>query len=195
MEGILEIRWHGRAGQGVKTASYLLAEAAMDLGKHIQAFPEYGPERMGAPIAAFTRISDEPIRIHSGVEHPKIVVVIDPSLIGVLDVLKGVPEDGIVIVNTAEDPEKLREKLGGFKGTIATLDATGIALDTIGRPIPNVPMIGALLKVTGLLPIESVAERLKEKFGAKFSEKIVQGNVEALKRGYEEVKIYGGQTA
>ena len=167
----------------------------MDLGKHIQAFPEYGPERMGAPIAAFTRISDEPIRIHSGVEHPKIVVVIDPSLIGVLDVLKGGPEDGIVIVNTAEDPEKLREKLGGFKGTIATLDATGIALDTIGRPIPNVPMIGALLKVTGLLPIDSVAERLREKFGAKFSEKIVQGNVEALKRGYEEVKIHGGQTA
>ena len=150
---ILEVRWHGRAGQGVKTASYLLAEAAMDLGKYIQAFPEYGPERMGAPMAAYTRISDEKILIHSGVENPDIVVVIDPTLVGTIDVLKGVDlEKGIVIINSSISPSQFRKKLPEFKGTIATVDATGIALDSIGRPIPNVPMLGALIRVTNLLP-------------------------------------------
>ncbi|NOZ91909.1 pyruvate synthase [bacterium 3DAC] len=192
MENILEIRWHGRAGQGVKTASYLLAEAAMDLGKYIQAFPEYGPERMGAPMAAYTRISDEKILIHSGVENPDIIVVIDPTLVGTIDILKGVDlEKGIVIINSAMEPAVFREKLPGFKGKLATVDATGIALDTIGRPIPNVPMLGALIKVTNLLPLESVEEKLKHKFSEKFTEKIVEGNLKALERGYQEVRIDG----
>jgi len=189
---ILEVRWHGRAGQGVKTASYLLAEAAMDLGKYIQAFPEYGPERMGAPMAAYTRISDEKILIHSGVENPDIVVVIDPTLVGTIDVLKGVDlEKGIVIINSSIPPSQFRKKLPEFKGTIATVDATGIALDSIGRPIPNVPMLGALIRVTNLLPLESVREKLEMKFSEKFNERIVKGNLVALERGYQEVKIDG----
>lgn len=192
VENILEVRWHGRAGQGVKTASYLLGEAAMDLGKYIQAFPEYGPERMGAPMAAYTRISDKKILIHSGVENPDIVVVIDPTLVGSIDILKGVNlEKGIVIINSSLSPSQFREKLPNFKGTIATVDATGIALDSIGRPIPNVPMLGALIKVTELLPLESVGEKLKLKFSEKFSEQIVKGNLVALERGYREVKIDG----
>lgn len=192
VENILEVRWHGRAGQGVKTASYLLGEAAMDLGKYIQAFPEYGPERMGAPMAAYTRISDKKILIHSGVENPDIVVVIDPTLVGSIDILKGVNlEKGIVIINSSLSPSQFREKLPNFKGTIATVDATGIALDSIGRPIPNVPMLGALIKVTELLPLESVEEKLKLKFSEKFSEQIVKGNLVALERGYREVKIDG----
>ncbi len=192
IENILEIRWHGRAGQGVKTASYLLAEAAMDLGKYIQAFPEYGPERMGAPMAAYTRISDEKILIHSGVENPDIIVVIDPTLVGTIDILKGVDlEKGIVIINSAMEPDMFRKKLPGFKGKLATVDATGIALDSIGRPIPNVPMIGALIKVTDLLPLKSVEEKLRHKFSEKFTEKIVEGNLKALERGYQEVRIDG----
>jgi len=192
IENILEIRWHGRAGQGVKTASYLLAEAAMDLGKYIQAFPEYGPERMGAPMAAYTRISDEKILIHSGVENPDIIVVIDPTLVGTIDILKGVDlEKGIIIINSAMDPSAFREKLPNFKGKLATVDATGIALDSIGRPIPNVPMLGALIKVTDLLPLKSVEEKLRHKFSEKFNEKIVEGNLKALERGYQEVRIDG----
>ncbi len=192
IENILEIRWHGRAGQGVKTASYLLAEAAMDLGKYIQAFPEYGPERMGAPMAAYTRISDEKILIHSGVENPDIIVVIDPTLVGTINILKGVDkEKGIVIINSAMEPAVFREKLPGFKGKLATVDATGIALDSIGRPIPNVPMLGALIKVTDLLPLKSVEEKLRHKFSEKFTSNIVEGNIKALERGYQEVKIDG----
>ena len=192
IENILEIRWHGRAGQGVKTASYLLAEAAMDLGKYIQAFPEYGPERMGAPMAAYTRLSDKPILIHSGVENPDIIVVIDPTLVGTIDILKGVDlEKGIVIINSAMEPSVFREKLPGFKGKLATVDATGIALDSIGRPIPNVPMLGALIKVTDLLPLKSVEEKLEHKFSEKFNREIVEGNLKALERGYQEVRIDG----
>jgi len=186
---LLEIRWHGRAGQGVKTAAYLLAEAAMDTGKYIQAFPEYGAERSGAPIAAFTRIGDEPIRIHYGIRTPDVVVVVDESLIGAMDVTSGLKDNGILLVNTNQSPEIYRAKLPSFHGKIATVDATQIALDCIGRPIPNIPIMGALIRVSGIVSLEDLEPRLRHKFSAKFSEQVVEGNVKALKRGYEEVKI------
>jgi pyruvate ferredoxin oxidoreductase gamma subunit len=186
---LLEIRWHGRAGQGVKTAAYLLAEAAMDTGKYIQAFPEYGAERSGAPIAAFTRIDDQPIRIHYGILTPDVVVVVDESLIGAMDLTAGLKDDGILLINSNQGPEVYQTKVAGFKGKIATVDATQIALDCIGRPIPNIPIMGALIKVSGIVSLEDLEPRLRHKFSAKFNEQIVEGNVRALRRGYEEVKV------
>lgn len=186
---MLEVRWHGRAGQGVKTAAYLLAEAAMDTGKYIQAFPEYGAERSGAPIAAFTRIDDNPIRIHYGIRNPDVVVVVDESLIGAMDVTAGLKNNGVLLINSAQDPSFYKSKLGDFQGRVATVDATKIALETIGRPIPNIPIMGALLKVTGVVSLDDLEPRLRHKFSAKFSQEVVEGNVKALRRGFEEVKV------
>lgn len=189
MGDITEIRWHGRGGQGAVTAAKLVAEAALKQDKHFQASPEYGPERMGAPIQAFTRICDEPIEIFCGVTNPDIVVVLDPTLLAVVDVTDGVPESGTVIVNTSEDPASVREQTGFKSGTVATVDATQIAIDTIGKAIPNTPMLGALLKVTGMMDIDRVLEHVRASFGKKFAKEIIEGNVHAVRRAYEEVKI------
>lgn len=191
MESLLEIRWHGRGGQGAKTAALLLAESASDAGKFIQAFPEYGPERMGAPVQAFTRIADEPITMHCHVTNPKIVVILDPSLIGgSVDVTAGVPEDGIYVINTAATPQEMRAKLGIKTGKVFTVDANQIAMDTIGRPIPNTPMLGALIKVTGMLDIDTLLEDTKNKLSKKFAGRpeVVEGNINAIKKAYQEVK-------
>jgi len=191
MEGLLEVRWHGRGGQGAKTAALLLAEAASDAGKYIQAFPEYGPERMGAPVQAFTRISAEPITMHCHITNPKIVVILDPSLIGgAVDVTAGVPEDGIYVINTAASPQEMRQKLGITSGKVFTVDANQIAMETIGRPIPNTPMLGALVKVTGILEIESLLEDTRARLSKKFSGRpeIIEGNLNAIKKAYQEVK-------
>lgn len=188
MKEMLEIRWHARAGQGAKTASYLLAETALEAGKYIQAFPEYGPERTGAPMKAFTRISEKPIRIHSQVYNPDIVVVLDKSLIGKVNILEGVPSDGVIIVNTTQGPEEIRKQLGISDRKIYTVDATGISLATLGRPIPNTPMLGALIKVVPIISLEEVLNQLKRKFEGRFKPEVIEGNLQAIKRAYEEVK-------
>ena len=183
-----EIRWHGRGGQGVKTAAIMAAEVALEEGKYAQGFPEYGPERMGAPVAGYTRISSKVITIHCGVANPDIVVVLDSSLIGQIDVIAGLGDDGVLILNTPESPAEVREKLGLKGGKIYTVDATQISIDEIGRPIPNTPMMGALVKVTELLDMETLKKDIEKKFMKKFGDKIVQGNFNAMERAYGEVK-------
>lgn len=186
--GLTEIRWHARGGQGAVTAAKMVAELALGQGKHFQAFPEYGPERSGAPIVAFTRVSDEPIQVYSGVEHPGIVAVLDPSLLSTTDVTKGSPEDAIVLVNSDMPPAEMRKRYGLVGGRLFTIAATRIAIETIRRPIPNTPMVGALTRITGLFPIEKVVEFLRADFSKKFPPKVVEGNISAIMRGYEEVQ-------
>lgn len=191
MSNLVEIRWHARGGQGAKTASTLLAEAALSAGKYVQGFPEYGPERMGAPILAFNRIGDEPITIHSNVDSPDVVMVLDPSLIGPVNVADGLKEGGVVVVNTSQDPDAIRAKLGAPGVKVATVDASGIAIDTIGRDIPNTPMMGALLKVNQVLPFDLFMERMAIDLDRKFHgrKSIVDGNLSAMRRAFEEVKL------
>ena len=187
---ILEIRWHGRGGQGAKTAALLFADSAMASGKFVQAFPEYGPERMGVPVAAFNRIADHPITLHCGITSPKMVVVLDASLMGKVNVIDGLPDDGIIIINTAEKPSVVRETLKLKKGKVFTVNASGISKEAIGRDIPNTPMLGALLKASGLLDFKSTLEDTEKKLKKKFASKpeIVAGNLKAISRAYEEVK-------
>lgn len=186
--GLTEIRWHARGGQGAVTAAKMVAELALGQGKHFQAFPEYGPERSGAPIVAFTRVSDEPIQVYAGIEHPAIVVVLDPSLLSTVDVTKGAPSDAIVLVNSEMAPAELRKHYGLKGNRVFTIDATRIAVETIRRPIPNTPMVGALTRITGLFPIENVVDFLRVDFGKKFPPKVVEGNILAITRAYEEVR-------
>ncbi len=183
-----EIRWHGRGGQGAKTAAGLVAEVAMEGGEFSQGFPEYGPERMGAPIRGFTRISGDPIRVHSPITNPDVVVVLDDTLLETIDVTEGIGEGGTVLVNTRSKPEDIASKLP-LKGlAVWTVDATQISIDELGRPIPNTPMIGALVKATGVVDMELLKSSIKHKFLKKFGEKIVAGNINALDRAYKEVK-------
>ena len=187
-EQLTEIRWHGRGGQGAKTAATMVAEAALDEGKFSQGFPEYGPERMGAPIRGYTRISEGPIRLHCPITKPDAVVVLDPTLLATESIAEGLKEDGAVIVNTRESPAAIRKQLGIRHGKVYTLDATGIAIDEIGRPIPNTPMIGALIKVGGFMELETIFHDIEKKFLKKLGAKGVEGNVNAVKRAYEEVQ-------
>ncbi len=185
---LTEIRWHGRGGQGAKTAATLVAEVALNEGKYSQGFPEYGPERMGAPIRGYTRISEEPIRLHCPIAHPDVVVVLDATLLVTQNVAEGIGEDGAIIVNTPESPAAIRERLGIDHGRIYTVNATQIAIEEIGRPIPNTPMIGALIKVGAFLQLETVYKDIEKKFLKKLGERGVQGNINAVKRAYEEVQ-------
>lgn len=190
MRDIIEIRWHGRGGQGAKTAALLFADAALSEGKYIQAFPEYGPERMGAPVQAFDRLSDKPITIHAAVTSPDIVVVLDSTLMKTIDVTLGLPKEGKLIVNTQLTPQELRKnfKIEGRK--IYTVDASGIALEKIKRDIPNTPMLGALSKVSGILKLDKMLEDMKKKLEAKFRHKpeVIEGNLEAIEKAYNQVK-------
>lgn len=170
------------------TAAKLVAELALGQGKFFQAFPEYGPERSGAPIVAFTRVSDAPIQVYSGVEHPQIVVVLDPSLLSIVNVTAGAPDDAIVLVNSEMSPAELRRHYGLEGFAYYTVAATRIAVETIKRPIPNTPMVGALTRITGLFPIDDVVAFLREDFGKKFPPKVVEGNIAAITRSYEEVQ-------
>lgn len=192
MSEVLEIRWHGRGGQGAKTAALLFGESALDTGKHIQAFPEYGPERMGAPVTAFNRLSEVSIRVHSGIKEPKIVVVLDPSLIEPAKVTQGLKEGGILLVNSSESPAELRKRLDLPAGIrVCTVDASKIATDTIGKDVPNTPMLGALVKVTGLLKFEPMMKAIEHKLAEKFrggKERFIEGNLVSIRRAYEEVK-------
>ncbi len=190
MDKILEIRWHGRGGQGAKTAANLLAEAASEAGEYIQAFPEYGPERMGAPVASFNRIASVPIRIHSAVSAPSVVAVLDASLVRSVGVADGLTEDGVVVVNTDKGPAAMRELIGLEGRSVFTVDADRIAMETLGRPIPNTPMLGAVIRATGVLEydlfIESMEKQLEKKFGSR--PEIVEGNLKAIERAYKEVQ-------
>lgn len=186
---VTAIRWHGRGGQGVVTASQLLARAALREGKYIQAFPEFGPERMGAPIKAYTRISDDQIKIHSGVESPNIVVVLDPSLIGNKDIGEGLAEDGLILINSDKDAAAVL-KTGGLIGKkVLAIDASKIALEVIGRNIVNTGIMGALVKATGIVGMDAVVQEIEASFGGKFNRKMVDGNLAAAKRAYEELKL------
>jgi pyruvate ferredoxin oxidoreductase gamma subunit len=185
---LTEIRWHGRGGQGAVTAAKMVAELALGEGKYFQAFPEYGPERSGAPIVAFTRVSETPIQVYSGVEHPQIVVVLDSSLLKIVDVTKGAPVDAIVLVNSERPPAQLRKDTGLVGNRLFTIAATRIAVETIKRPIPNTPMVGALTRITGLFDIDDVVTFLREDFGKKFPPKVVEGNIAAITRSDEEVQ-------
>ena len=190
MGKMVEIRWHGRGGQGAKTASLLLAEAAFDTGKYIQGFPEYGPERMGAPITAYNRISDEKITIQSNIYEPDYVVVVDETLITSVDVLAGLKEGGAVVINSSKDPEELRPLLKGYQGKIYTVDARTISVEELGRYFPNVPMLGAIVKVAKLMDEDIFVEAMEKSFHHKFATKpqVIEGNMRALKRAMQEVK-------
>jgi len=181
---MIEIRWHGRGGQGAWTASLLLAQSALLEGKHVQSFPEFGPERMGAPMRAYTRISDEPIDIHSGVYDPEIVVVLDPTLLKAVNVLEGLPRDGTLIVNERKSPKQLREeqKIAGRK--VWAVPATDLSIELLGRDIPNTAMLGATVKATKIVKLESLTETARERFPGKLGEL----NVNLIKRAYDEVK-------
>ena len=187
-EKLTEIRWHGRGGQGAKTAATLVAEVALNEGKYSQGFPEYGPERMGAPIRGYTRIAEQPIRLHCPISTPDAVVVLDATLLDTVDVADGLGPDGAIIVNTKASPAAIRKRLGLDGGKVYTVDATQIAIDEIGRPIPNTPMIGALIKVGGFMKLETVYKDIEHKFLKKLGERGVQGNINAVKRAYEEVQ-------
>ncbi len=190
MAKLTEIRWHGRGGQGAKTVALLLGDAALAEGKYIQAFPEYGPERTGAPVQSFNRISDEPITIHCHAKNPNVVVVLDPTLIGPVDVTAGLADDGVIIVNTNLPAEEIKKKMKLNGRKLYTLDASTIAKETIGRDIPNTPMLGALVKVTGVLTYDTLTDDTRKKLEIKFRNKpeVIEGNLKAIERAYNEVK-------
>lgn len=191
MDDLIEIRWHGRGGQGAKTAALLLADAALSSGKYVQAFPEYGPERMGAPVASFNRLSSEPILLHSGVTNPDVVVVLDPTLIETVDVTEGMPENGVIIINTDRSPDQIKPELkSSGKMKVFTVDASTISKETIGREIPNTPMLGALIKATKILNFQDMLADTRGKLEKKFKSKpgVIEGNLKAIERAYNEVK-------
>ena len=190
MEGLIEIRWHGRGGQGAKTASLLLADAAFNTGKYIQGFPEYGPERMGAPITAYNRISDKPITIHSNIYEPDYVVVVDDTLLQAVDVTAGLKETGAIVINTTKPAEVLKEELKGYNGSIYTIDARKISIEALGRYFPNTPMLAAIVKVAGVMSDEDLLEDMKGSFQHKFAKKpeVIEGNMKALELALKEVK-------
>lgn len=191
MEKILErmvaVRWHSRAGQGAVTAAETLATAALREGKHVQAFPEFGPERMGAPLRAFNRISPQPIRIHGVVDKADVVIVVDPSLLGAIPVDENVPPDGVILANTRQSVREVRQILTLNGQQVACLDATQIAVECFGMQKPNTPMLGAVARVTGLISLDTLLVEVEESFSKRFSPKIVNGNLNAVRRAYEEV--------
>ena len=190
MNNLIEIRWHGRGGQGAKTASLLLADAAFNTGKYIQGFPEYGPERMGAPITAYNRISDEPITVHSNIYYPDYVVVVDDTLLDSVDVTAGLKEDGAIVINSTLENSVLKEKLKGYSGAIYKIDARKISMETLGRYFPNTPMLAAIVKVSKVMPEEAFLEDMIGSFKHKFAKKpdVIDGNMKALEMALKEVE-------
>jgi pyruvate ferredoxin oxidoreductase gamma subunit len=185
LKKILEVRWHGRGGQGAWTASELLARAAIAEGKHIQSFPEFGPERMGAPVTAFTRISTEPIRLHCAVSNPDVVAVLDPTLLKSVKVADGLSEDGgNIIVNTKDQPSAVRKLLGSDRGKLWTVPASEISMKILGMAITNTAMLGAVARVTGIVSLETVEKMVKERFRPDVAVK----NFAVVKEAYQEVK-------
>ena len=171
MSNLIEIRWHGRGGQGAKTASLLLADAAFNTGKYIQGFPEYGPERMGAPITAYNRISDEKITIHSNIYEPDYVVVVDDTLLECVDVTKGLKKSGAIVINTTKSPKEVKPLLKGYKGKVYTIDAKKISIETLGKYFPNTPMLAAIIKVSKIMDEEQFLNDMIDSFKHKFAKK------------------------
>ena len=190
---LVEMRWHGRGGQGVVTVSRLLAEAALNEGLYFLSFPDYGAERSGAPILSFLRIGPEPINNRSHIAEPDVVVVLDPTLVGRVDFLVGLKKDGTLVINSDKSPEQIAEQLGIKTQTICTVNATGLALELLGRNIPNVPILGALLKVIPIVPFEKTKETIQERLRERFSERIVTANLEAFERGSRDARIGGSK--
>ncbi len=189
MKETIEIRWHGRAGQGVVTAAVTLADVlSSEKGKYVQAFPEFGAEKRGAPILAFNRISQKPIRTHSQVYNPDIVIVTDPSLLGLVDISEGATEDAIFIMNTTFDIPLIRERLSLGKRKIYALDAYAIARAELGRPIPNVPMVAALVKITNFMDLKKFREKIKLSLEKKLKPEVVEMNLRTIDRALKEVK-------
>ena len=190
MSSMIEIRWHGRGGQGAETASLLLADAAFNTGKYIQGFPEYGPERMGAPITAYNRISDTPIRIHSNIYEPDYVVVVDDTLLESVDVTAGLKETGAIVINTTKDGEYLAKALKGYKGKVYTIDARKVSMETLGKYFPNTPMLAAIVKVSVIMDEKDFIEDMKGSFKHKFAKKpeVIEGNMKAIEMALNEVK-------
>ena len=189
MQDLIEIRWHGRGGQGAKTASLLLADAAFNTGKFIQGFPEYGPERMGAPITAYNRISKNPITIHSIIYEPDYVVVVDDTLLETVDVTAGLKQSGGIIINTTKSKEYLESVLKGYSGDIYTIDARKISIDTLGKYFPNTPMLAAIVKVSNIMDDETFIKDMENSFKHKFAKKpeVIGGNMQALKLALNQV--------
>ena len=179
---LIEIRWHGRGGQGAKTASLLLADATFNTGKHIQGFPEYGPERMGAPITAYNRISTSPIQIHSNIYEPDYVVVVDDSLLGAVDVTSGLKPTGGIVINTTKDLSELKPLLNGYTGRVYVIDAKKVSEETLGKYFPNIPMLTAIVEVTNVMTEEEFLTNMKESFKHKFAKKpdVIEGNIKAI---------------
>ena len=189
MNNMIEIRWHGRGGQGAKTASLLLADAAFNTGKYIQGFPEYGPERMGAPITAYNRISEKPITIHSNIYEPDYVVVVDDTLLESVDVTAGLKETGAIVINTTKSADYLKKALKGYSGEIYTIDARKVSEEALGRYFPNTPMLAAIVKVSKIMTDEELLEDMKGSFKHKFAKKpeVIDGNMKALELALKEV--------
>ena len=189
MKDLIEIRWHGRGGQGAKTASLLLADAAFNTGKFIQGFPEYGPERMGAPITAYNRISNKPITVHSNIYEPDYVVVVDDTLLESVDVTAGLKKDGAIIINTTKSAGVLKQLLSNYSGSIYTIDARKISLETLGKYFPNTPMLAAIVKVSAIMNDEEFLNDMKGSFKHKFAKKpeVIEGNMKAIEMALKEV--------
>lgn len=189
MKDLIEIRWHGRGGQGAKTASLLLADAAFNTGKYIQGFPEYGTERMGALIIAYNRIGNTPIRIHSNIYEPDYVVVVDDSLLEAVDVTAGLKPDGAIVINTTKSGNELKPLLNGYTGDVYTIDARKISLETLGKYFPNTPMLAAIVKVSGVIEEKDFLADMEGSFKHKFAKKpeVIDGNMKALEMALKEV--------
>ena len=179
-----EVRWHGRGGQGAWTASELLARAAIREGKYIQSFPEFGPERMGAPVKAFTRISDGPINLHCAIYSPDVVAVLDPTLLKTVPVTEGLKKDGVLVINTRETPAQLEKQLDFPRQQLWTISATDIAVEILGRPITNTAMLGAVARAAATVDLKSIQEAVKERFPLKIAER----NIKILEKAYNEAK-------
>ena len=191
MKDIVEIRWHGRGGQGAKTASLLLADAAFNTGKYVQGFPEYGPERMGAPITAYNRISDQRSTVHSNIYFPDYVVVVDETLLSAVDVTAGLKKEGAIVINSSKSPAELRPLLKGYEGRVCTIDAGKISEEELGKNFPNTPMLAAIVRVSGVIGEEEFIKDMEGSFKHKFASKpqVIEGNMRALKRSMEEVQV------
>lgn len=189
MKNEIEIRWHGRGGQGAKTAALLLADVAFKTGKHVQGFPEYGPERMGAPITAYNRISDEPIRVHSNIYDPDYVAVVDETLLHVVDVTAGLKPEGAVIVNTARSADEIRPHLNGYKGRVVTIDARKISEEALGKYFPNSPMLAAVVATSGMMDRDVFLGSMRASYEHKFARKpeVIDGNMKALEMAFDAV--------
>lgn len=190
MNDMIEIRWHGRGGQGAKTASLLLADAAFNTGKYIQGFPEYGPERMGAPITAYNRIISTPIRIHSNIYEPDYVVVVDDTLLDSVDVTAGLKSEGAIVINTVKEDEEIKKSLKGYGGKVYKIDARKISMETLGKYFPNTPMLAAIIKVSKIMDENDFLNDMQGSFKHKFAKKpeVIDGNMKALEMALKEVR-------